>query len=72
MAQFSVRLQKMVKQASLSLEVDRVNKLERYAARMGKTMNDILRGIVGPAIDALEIPDSEAFNEKPKRTQRSL
>lgn len=71
MAQFSVRLQTMVKQASLSLEVERTSKLELYAARMGLTMNDILRTIVCPAIDAMEIPDSDAFNEKPKRTQRS-
>ena len=71
MAQFSVRLQKMVKQASLSLETERTAKLERYASRMGQTMNDVLREIVCPAIDALVIPDSDEFRPLPKRKPRS-
>jgi hypothetical protein len=72
MAQFNVGLQKVVKQASLVLEIERAKKLECYAGRTAQTMNDVLRSIVCPAIDALEIPEATEFNQRPTRKQRSL
>ena len=59
MAMFDITLRCRVKQSSLTLDLKRLQKLERIARSKKKSMNRVLQELLFPIVDELDEPNEK-------------